>query len=189
MDKSAYDFKNIVWPIISSKIGGGRIVPVETVTDESFTKELDMYAGIDSWQVDDNKSCIRGIASRVQWYNPSWSSPYPFNTFTIRYRTKTGRLAEYSKKMLAYKNIETKGYLFPAITIQAYMDKPRGNLWSWGAIYTRVLYSYIDKYGYEAEVPVLGGNSMVIVSWSKIKKQGYKVVWDQLMPSTSGEGH
>lgn len=81
--KSSEDFLRLVWPAIGQPFG--RIIPVESVSDNDFAKELDARAGIDSWLVGVDGH-MRGLASRVQW--PRGDA---FTTFTIRIRTRYGR--------------------------------------------------------------------------------------------------
>jgi hypothetical protein len=50
----------------------------------------------------------------VQWGNAR-------NTFTIRYKRASGAKTEYQKRSEAILN--NKGYLYPYLTIQAYLDK------------------------------------------------------------------
>lgn len=130
LSESAENFKQVVWPRIKDDIGGGYIEPVESVMNEGMTKELDILAGIDAWQVI-NKKGIRGIASRVQ-YGRAW------DTFTIRYSRPSGAKTEYQKRV---DQLTDGSFLLPEYTIQAYLDKQIGGSFaSAGIIQTTQLY-------------------------------------------------
>ena len=166
ISKSASDFENIVWPEISNRIGGGRIKSVEaTVSSKEFAHELDVYAGIDAWQLIDNYSALRGIASRIQWHNPKWKKPYPFNTFSVRTSLKSNGETEYHKRLFAINNPQY-GLLFPTITV----------LLSYAIMQTTNLYGYIEEYGFLQILLVKGGNHMGTVRWLDIKNKGYKIL-------------
>jgi hypothetical protein len=133
MSKSAEAFQNIVWPSISQHVlvGGGIIKPVEAVASTAFANELDMYSGIDAWQVLSDRRAIRGIASRVQWDSP-------YRSFTIRYSKISGQKTEYEKRLDAIKN-EDEGLLYPHLTIQAYIDSTTNSLVAAASIPTKQL--------------------------------------------------
>jgi hypothetical protein len=133
MTRSASAFQSAVWPVISQHplVGGGEIKPVESVAVTSFKDELDMYAGIDAWQIFRDRCAIRGIASRVQWDSP-------YRTFTIRYSKTSGQKTEYAKRLDAIKN-ETEGLIYPHLTIQAYFDSKSQKLIAAAAIPTKAL--------------------------------------------------
>jgi len=133
LSNSASDFANIVWPSISSAqgIGGGQIIPVEAVSSEEFSSELDVLAGVDAWQIVANNRGVRGIASRIQWGRD-------YRSFSIRYSTPSGAETEFQKRLRALSNPD-EGYLFPHLTVQAFLDKKGGQLLSVAAIPTRHL--------------------------------------------------
>ena len=122
-------FINGVWPQVAEAIGGGRIVPVEAVSNKEF---LDQYSGIDHWHVMDNRSLIRGIASRCQW--PRYKM---FQTFTIRIGNKAVEQTELAKRLYAMHHAN-KGWLRPHLFIQAFFGLPQ---WS----YDTFLYAGIAK--------------------------------------------
>src|SRR3989304_1287929 len=62
---SSRAFVEVVWPVVGPGIGGGELVPVETVTASGFAKDLDTLAGVDMWQVVRPEG-MRPIASRMQ---------------------------------------------------------------------------------------------------------------------------
>ncbi len=51
MHRSSKDFIEVVWPSLGPVLGGGNLIPVETVTANDFTATLDRTAGIDAWIV------------------------------------------------------------------------------------------------------------------------------------------
>ncbi|MEO5932327.1 MAG: hypothetical protein ABIQ08_02075 [Duganella sp.] len=122
LSASADDFSKIVWPSISqlSIVGGGKLQPVEAVSEKNFKDQLDLLAGIDAWHIQANPSSIRGLASRVQWGQAR-------KTFTIRTRSKGGGETELEKRARAIANREN-GHLYPHLTVQAYLDKQAGQL-------------------------------------------------------------
>lgn len=89
LQKSSSDFVRLVWPAIGA--GFGDPIPVESVSDSGFTKELDARAGIDAWLISVDGH-MRGLASRVQWTDRS------FDTFTVRVRSRSGQPTEYHKR-------------------------------------------------------------------------------------------
>jgi hypothetical protein len=113
LTRSAAAFHDVVWPAISLDLGGGALVPVESVTSAGFAKQLDVLAGVDAWQVVD-ESGMRPLASRVQ---AGWGR---INTFTIRWSLPSGARTEIDKRIDAIRD----GYLYPAVTVQAYLDCP-----------------------------------------------------------------
>jgi hypothetical protein len=111
---SALDFRAKVWPLFADHLGGGELVPVETVTDSAFTKLLDTQSGIDAWQVLGSGG-IRGLASRVQWGPTCWES------WTVRTNRVTGARTEIDKLLEVDATL-----LRPAYHIQAYLSGPGG---------------------------------------------------------------
>ena len=131
LSDSASDFQNIVWPVISQTplIGGGILRPVESVTTQDFAQELDLVAGIDAWQVIGQPvPSVRGIASRVQWGTP-------YDSFSVRLSSRFGEPTEFQKRLYALQN-QSSGFIYPHITVQAYLDFRHGNLISAAAIET-----------------------------------------------------
>lgn len=107
-----------VWPQVASVIGGGKIIPVENVSDKEF---LDTYSGIDHWHVIESQSAIRGIASRCQWPRSK-----QFQTFTLRIGNKAVAQTELAKRMHAMENSD-QGWVRPHLFIQAFFGPPRGS--------------------------------------------------------------
>jgi len=141
---SADAFTRQVWPVIAEWCGGGELWPVETTNDEpGFKKRLDTDAGIDGWQIKDGEG-IRGVASRVQAFNPAWRE-WPFNTFTIREKRDSGAETEYAKRSRALLQAES-GWLFPGLTVQAYLSAQSGGvLQSVAVVRTRDLIEFLMK--------------------------------------------
>jgi hypothetical protein len=92
-------------------IRGDQIIDIETA-DTKLAKLFDVYSGVDAIQVVDKQ--LRTIALRVQWGN-AW------NTFTIRFKRASGAETEYQKRVKAI--FGNKGYIYPYLTVQAYLDK------------------------------------------------------------------
>lgn len=109
IEKSSSVFKNIVWPAISKLpiIGGGEIQSVEDNTAKGERELIDLYSGIDAWHIDGNR--MRGVASRVGFSGN-------FKTFTIGFD-------EFKKRIKAIEQSDQEGWLFPHLTVQAYVDK------------------------------------------------------------------
>lgn len=112
---------------IIETLGGGDIYSLEESKNRMLQK-LDEIAGIDLFWEKDKK--IRGIASRVQW-DKNWE------TFTIRYKRKSGARTEYEKRL------QTIGESFgPHFTMQMYCNNRKENiLESMAIIKTKDLYS------------------------------------------------
>ncbi len=188
---SSQAFVKLVWPQLRGHVGGGKIIPVETVTDEIFTKELDTLAGIDAWHVFDNSMGIRGIASRVQpRYNGNKEArgfgKDGYRTFTVRAQTKCGRRTEEHKRIFALM-ADRDSVLFPWMTIQAYVERYDGPLLSLAAIGTRDLFTaYFPLKETFRMQPVEGGNTMRIIPWSWLRNNNASIwIWpDDTMPKT-----
>lgn len=120
---SAADFRRAVWPRLRPYVGGGDLVPVETVTDSEFARLLDTLGMTDAWQVCDPHG-IRAIASRVQWGSRVWAS------WTIRRSLRSGRPTEWHRLM------QEGDWQLPQLIVQAYLDRPGGTLLAASAIWT-----------------------------------------------------
>lgn len=170
INRSADDFLHVVWPIIKEHLGGGQIIPVEIVTDIEFSKEIDMLAGIDAWHVLDNNLGMRGLASRVQWKYidgriANGFGKTGYHTFTIRWATASGQKTEIDKRFYAIMS-EPGEVLFPAYTVQAYLDKPKGAYLSGAIIKTRELILRAIEYQHLfPAIQVNGGNIMRAFDW------------------------
>jgi hypothetical protein len=165
-------FVSKVWPVIRPHLGGGEIIPVETVTDVDFAKQLDMLAGIDAWHVltINGVKSMRGIACRVQW--DSGHPAYPFKTFTIRCDIGGGQ-TEYHKRKAAIE-AHDRGALYPHLTVQAYLsERSESELLQYGIIETSMLIQYCNDTKIESRKPLTN------------PKDGHKfwpVPWDATIP-------
>lgn len=158
---SAFDFLRVVYPKLKDEnLISGELIPIESVTAEGTTKALDMLAGIDIWQIKDDKG-IRGIANRIQW------GPKPWNTFTIRKKRQSGAKTEYEKRIEAITN---RAWLFPYFTCQAYITERRiGYLLSVAIAKTETIFEMINK-GICWEQPnSQDGNIFICVDWLNVK--------------------
>lgn len=136
LSDSAADFMATVWPAIRHLLGGGRLVSNESAAMSGLMRDFDVLAGIDAWHAIDEQGVMRGIASRIQW-GENW------RTFTIRRERPNGVNTELAKRLYAIDHPE-HNWLVPAITVQAYLTKPKpgGRLLQAGIIRTRDLYQY-----------------------------------------------
>jgi hypothetical protein len=162
MRQSNEDFVRVVWPAIGDRIGGGTIVPVETVVEHQFAKDLDILAGVDVWQKLDGDLGMRGIASRVQWGHSV------YRTFTIRRSLPSGHDTEYQKRRYAIDG--KRGLLYPHVTIQAYLDSKGGDLMAVAACRTSDLIDLCD----EGRVRQNGndGKTFYYVNWADFEMKG-----------------
>lgn len=193
LSKSAEAFHDTVWPVIADGLGGGELVPVESVTSTAFAQDLDVLAGVDAWQVR-RPDGMRPIASRVQ---AGWGK---WETFTIRWSLLSGGRTEIDKRLDAIR----LGFLFPSLTVQAYLDCPQRvapDPWTIGGVRgctcrswaghpllsvahvdTTALYGFADDWrqihGKEDDLwrerdgawvkDVAGGNRMLVVRWRAV---------------------
>src|SRR5437762_25013 len=75
---------------------------------------------------------LRGIASRIQY-----GRSYP--TFTLRYKRSSGAATEFEKRLYAIRH-GAQGYIYPHLTIQAYISRPSGRLLAAAVTETSSLY-------------------------------------------------
>ena len=181
---SAAAFLSLVWPVVSKGCGGGELVPVENATDDDMAAQLDMLAGIDAWQMHSEKG-LRGIASRVQ-EGKAW------DTFTIRYARANGQETEYAKRIRALDEVE-QGWLYPHLTIQAYVNDEHSELLSCAVVRTCDLFRAAQHA--EAEgIPdareifdhghtiylnrAYDNNEFIVVPWDMLQTNGVKIgIW------------
>lgn len=139
LSDSAFDMQRLVWPAMASWCGGGEFYPVESKADISLAQDLDVLAGIDGFQKRYTQGVIRGIASRIQWGDRDW------HTFTLRLSRSSGKDTEIKKRLFALAHRD-EGYLYPHITVQAYITKRRsGDLLSIAIAHTRELIPWAYK--------------------------------------------
>ena len=116
ISKSAEYFVAHVWPALRDHVGGGEILPVETVVGSKMCRVLDTQSGVDAWQFKEG-SGLRAIASRVQFDDHAVDRHGdPWNSFTVRAKTARGNRSELDKRLDAIEN----GWLYPHYTVQAY---------------------------------------------------------------------
>ena len=139
LSASAQDFLRVVIPAIRPLIGRGRIEPVESTAPEGLRRDLDILAGIDAWQMVDEHGRMRGLASRIQW-GDNWRS------FTVRLERPNGSKTEKEKRISAFLQPQA-GWLLPALTIQAYLTRPKpgGHLIEAGVIRTADLLDHMIR--------------------------------------------
>lgn len=145
----------------------GDLVNIET-NDSQLANLFDQYSGIDAFQIVNKQ--LRGVAIRVQW-------GHDWRTFTIRYKRKNGSKTEYQKRSEAI--FSDKGYLYPYLTIQAYLDKRNDpdKILSCAAVKTLALYKYIY-----VNMPNLKtrqcpeGNDFLHVGFDELSKAGVEMI-------------
>jgi len=171
---SAYDFKRVVWPRVQDWIGGGELIPVESVTESVFANQLDILAGIDAWQISQDRG-IRGLASRVQW-------GIGYESFTIRTRRMSGAETELSKRQKSFDGQD--GRLFPYWTIQGYVtEKRRGGLIYACMIQTKDLYDFIKLRPEKISHRVNPDGNLFDAIWvPDLRTEGYLVHFENSMP-------
>jgi hypothetical protein len=156
--RSADALPRLVWPRLGPLVGGGEYVAVESI----FSRDLDALAGIDAWQVRRDVGRMRGLACRVQW------TEVAYDTFTIRVSRSTGSETEYTKRLEAIRSV--CGWLYPALTIQAYVTRSTDRLLSAAAVFTRTLYEFAERERHRLTVRTNGqdGNTFIVVPWSEL---------------------
>lgn len=164
--KSSEDFLRLVWPAIGERFGTP--VPVETVTDNAFARELDTRAGIDVWLISVD-SHMRGLASRVQWHDRGYA------TFTVRVRSRFGNPTEIHKRSA---EIATNGAVRPHYFCQAYVSTDRQRLVSAGlARMTDVVAAVHLGMGFLMP-PNDDGSQGWAVPWSDLEEAGSPIhIW------------
>lgn len=172
LSRSAKAFQDVVWPAIADYTGGGELVSVEGVSATEFAKALDVLAGIDAWHLLSNDGRMRGIASRVQWMAPGKS---PWNSFTIRKSRTSGASTEYVKRMHALRNWRD-GWLFPGLTVQAYLEQGTDKLLSVGVVRTLDLFKHVEtgRQGMDwlERSNSVDDNVFIVVYWNTLQRNG-----------------
>ena len=185
---SAKAFVDLVWPAVREALGNGELVPAEAVMNDRMSRDFDMLASIDGWQVC-RPGGIRGIASRVQKLA---AAARPYNTFTIRYARTTGAETEFSKRLKAIEQQE--GWIYPHFTVQAYVTETLDSLTSCAVVRTRDLFEYAkvniaanggrgDRHSAYMQVNSYDGNQFIVVPWDSLTRDG---VWILTPPCQSG---
>ena len=170
ISESKRAFLNLVWPVISTWLGGGELVPMEGI-DAEFARKLDIYSGIDAWQfVGDH---VRGLASRVQVRPTEYEdNRYPYNTFTIRHERRSGVKTEYQKRQEAVNSGE---YIFPDIMAQAYLEMWYGPLLTVATAKTKDILDCIAKGHADYKWTHEGDSRFVYCSWADMRQNDYHI--------------
>ena len=162
MINSSSAFEKLIWPIILPWIGGGDLLRMENIKDSNFARLLDMKAGIDGWQI--RGDGMTGIASRIQQGWKAW------DTFTIRMSRTSGAITEYEKRL---KAIETGEYIYPYLTIQAYIKTWSGPVLSVGMAKTSDIITFIKR-GLHTIKPTTNAE-FAVCPWDKMKNYKFNV--------------
>lgn len=155
--ESSADFLRLVWPAIGRPFG--QVIPVETVTDNDFARQLDQRAGIDVWLVG-NDGHMRGLASRVQWQPKSW------DTFTVRVRARYGGATEYHKRSA---EITARNVITPYYFTQGYVSRDRTELLGAAIARTADVIAAVDHDMGRLLPPNSDGSQGYAVPWSALK--------------------
>lgn len=166
LDKSTKLWQTLVWPVVRGALRGGELLRMEG-SPEKIAYLLDVRAGIDGFQVHDTHG-LRGIASRVQ------VTSRPYNTFTIRTERESGVDTEYIKRRDAITSQD--GWLYPALTIHAYVKTWDGPLLSAGVAYTSDIIECIER-GWCTfnSVTRNGAATFAVVDWQEMKSRDFRV--------------
>src|SRR5216110_2210489 len=171
LNESASDFVHVVWPAVSPLCGGGVLYPVEAARPLGWIVALDACSGIYAFQMLPSGN-MRCIASRIQY-----GHYYP--TFTLRYKRSSGAVTEFEKRLYALRHV-AQGYIYPHLTIQAYMSRPKVQLLAAAVTETSSLYLYAERYRedrsrvYEQR-NTSDGNSFLVVPWKPYQKAGHSL--------------
>ena len=166
MKQSAEDFQNYVLPILK-ELYYGRIFKQVENTDKDISEYLDIYAGIDILMIHPKEKSIIGIASRIQ-------RGFCWNTFTVRCGRESGSMTEFKKRTVNMKN---EG-LFPALTLQAYVEPHDKKLLGMAIIRTVELWEYIEKENppiKQTGLDQYGQASFYVVSWNGLRRKNYPI--------------
>lgn len=152
----------------ASRLLGGQFEIVEAVTATGVAKTLDVLSGVDLWLVRDGQG-VRAVASRVQKTFKSW------RTFTIRKARDSGAATEYEKRKHAFEH----EYLYPHLTLQAYVNQQADQLLGFAAMRTRSLWAMIEAG--QCTVNRTGANqngqaSFYVVRWDDVGPAGYTLI-------------
>jgi hypothetical protein len=164
MSWSAQLFRDVVWPVLSPMFGHGEAIPVESVTEHRFAKELDTNAGVDAWVIH-RRGYLRGLASRVQRGDRNW------RTFTVRMSLPSGQPTEYHKRQL---EMATPGAITPYYWCHAYVGVSDALLGAACAKTVDVIHAVACGVGWER----LNRDGTVFwcVPWDELPTDGYKLI-------------
>ncbi len=163
-------FEGIKYTILPELLGGGKIHSIEKKDEEVLIKsEMDQLAGIDYMLQD--KNGLLGIAARAQWRKEEIPKPYPYNSFTIRYRRDSEADTEYPKRI---RQIEGD-YFYPYYTVQAYFeDKIKNKLLSIALTKTKEYFLFVRCNLKELSIikKIRADNAMFLaIKWDILKKE------------------
>lgn len=164
--QSSDDFARLIEPI-AARVLVGQFEIVEGVTNVAVAQALDRQAGIDLWFVS-TKGGVRGVANRVQRTTKNW------RTFTVRNRRDSGVETEYAKRVRALKH----EWLYPVLTLQAYVNLASDKLLGFGVARTRDIISFIASGRCRERrtgAGQVGQASFYVVEWDALKTDGYTV--------------
>jgi len=161
---SAKIFCEKVWPLIRGHLGGGDLMEMEGRPDTQLAKELDMKAGIDGWHI--HKAGMRGIASRVQ------VTSHPWDTFTVRMARDSGAVTEFEKRKTSLDNPD-QGWIYPAVTVQAYISLKKESVISCGLGKTKDIIEFIAKNLHTLKRT--SNAEFAVCPWGEMQKHGYDV--------------
>lgn len=161
ISQSAADFREIVWPHFSTDLGGGELVPVETVTDSAFATLLDTLGMTDVWQIVEHAG-MRSLATRVQWGGINWRS------WSIRCQLPSGRPTEW------HKLTQYGEWQLPQYIIQSYLGHRGGPLLGAAAIKTRHLQvMLVNEWHGAARRNPADGTWFYPVWWQDAEQRGF----------------
>lgn len=169
LSRSGDAFTSVVWPTVRPHLDGGDLLLMEGRPDVELARLLDMKAGIDGWQI--HPQGMRGIASRVQ-VGRAW------DTFTIRLSRDSGAATEFSKRRDA---ISSGRWVYPAVTVQAYLGGWDGPVLSVGVALTKDIIAFIEAGLHE--VRRTSNASFAVASWAAMRRAGYRVKVLRPVPS------
>lgn len=162
ISQSAEAFRAIVWPHFAEPLGGGELVPVETVASSEFATLLDTLGMTDAWQVIPYRG-MRALATRIQWGPKNWES------WTVRCELPSGNPTEW------HKLTQYGPWQLPHFVIQAYIHD--GRLLGAACIQTRDLQvMLINGWHGEARRNPQDGNLFYPVFWDRAIVEGFSVI-------------
>jgi hypothetical protein len=165
LNKSSADFLRLVWPAVGARFGDP--IPVESVSESSFAKELDARAGIDVWLIGMDGH-MRGLASRVQW------TDRPYDTFTVRVRSPRGRPTEYHKRKAEIEAIVPA--IRPYYFCHAYVSTDRTRLLSAAIARMSDVIAAVDNRVGRLMPANRDGSQGWAVPWDALRSAGSQVV-------------
>lgn len=166
LSRSSRQFREVLEKELQ-QILKGKFEVVEGITIDEMAKLLDTLSGIDVWHIN-NLRGIRGVALRIQTGDKNW------HTFTVRNKRKSGAKTEYEKRKYAIQN----GYLYPYLSIQAYISK-NDKLLSFAIAKTEDIMSMIEQGFYKNKKTgkeQIGQAEFFVIDWYQMKEKGYKIV-------------